>query len=96
MIPDNIADLYFTGREPIPFWGMNNRLSAEIDGLEYWFAAPEYVILKKLEYYKEGKSEKHIRDIKTMFALSGGDIDINSIKQQASSVGLTEFLKEIL
>lgn len=28
-----------------------------------WFASPEDVIIKKLAYFKEGGSEKHIRDI---------------------------------
>ncbi|MGE0607797.1 MAG: hypothetical protein AB7O62_11955, partial [Pirellulales bacterium] len=33
------------------------------DKLRAWFASPEDVILKKLAYYQEGQSEKHIRDI---------------------------------
>ena len=32
-------------------------------------APPEYVILRKLEYYREGGSEKHVRDFRAMLAL---------------------------
>ena len=31
--------------------------------VEAWFASPEDVILKKLLYFREGGSEKHLRDI---------------------------------
>lgn len=33
------------------------------------FASPEDVMLKKLVFFKEGKSEKHLRDIRTMIAV---------------------------
>jgi hypothetical protein len=35
------------------------------------FGAPEDVILKKMEYYKEGLHEKHLRDITGMLVVSG-------------------------
>lgn len=33
------------------------------------FATPEDVILKKLIYFREGRSEKHLRDIRAMLAV---------------------------
>ena len=38
-------------------------------------APPEYVIVRKLEYYREGGSEKHLRDIRSMLAISGEQLD---------------------
>ncbi|MCH8922120.1 MAG: hypothetical protein IIA67_03095 [Planctomycetes bacterium] len=35
------------------------------------FASPEDTILKKLEYYREGGSEKHVRDIKGVLMIQG-------------------------
>ena len=32
-------------------------------------APPEYVILRKLSFYQEGGSEKHVRDIRGVLAL---------------------------
>jgi hypothetical protein len=37
------------------------------------FAAPEDVIIKKMEYYSKGGSEKHLRDITGMLLTSSGD-----------------------
>ena len=38
-------------------------------------APPEYVIVRKLEYYREGGSEKHLRDIRAMLTVSSELID---------------------
>ena len=40
-----------------------------------WFASPEDVILKKLEYFKDGGSEKHVRDILGVPKLQGEQVD---------------------
>jgi hypothetical protein len=44
-------------------------------GFEAWFASPEDVILKKLVYFKEGGSEKHIRDILGVLRIRGELVD---------------------
>ncbi|MFO0948217.1 MAG: hypothetical protein U1D30_20225 [Planctomycetota bacterium] len=48
-----------------------------------WFASPEDVILKKLEYYREGGSDKHLRDIAGVLKLQGDRIDRSHIEQWA-------------
>ena len=42
-------------------------------------ASPEDVILKKLEYYREGLSEKHLRDIGGILQISSSIIDYTYI-----------------
>lgn len=39
------------------------------------FASPEDVILKKMVYFREGSSEKHLRDIGAVLATQGPGID---------------------
>jgi hypothetical protein len=41
------------------------------------FASPEDVILKKLVYYREGGSEKHLRDIAGVLRVGGERLDRN-------------------
>lgn len=43
------------------------------------FAAPEDVILKKLEFFRDGASDKHTRDIVSMLKISGAGIDLQYI-----------------
>jgi len=41
----------------------------ESDTGPVWLAPPEYVILWKLIFHKEGKSQKHLRDISRILVL---------------------------
>ena len=59
------------------------------------FAAPEDVIIKKMEYYSEGGSEKHLRDITGMLLTSAGEIDRHYITHWAVTLGLSEIWKAI-
>lgn len=60
------------------------------------FAAPEDVILKKMEYYREGGSEKHLRDITGIMTVSAGMIDEPYIGEWADRMGLREIWDAIL
>ena len=59
-------------------------------GLDVWFAPPEYVILWKLEFYREGGGDKHIRDIRGILAVSGADLDMAFLGNAIPSLGITE------
>jgi hypothetical protein len=60
------------------------------------FAAPEDVIIKKMEYYKAGGSEKHLRDITGILKISGTDVDWSYISSWADRLGLTEIWEAIV
>lgn len=51
-------------------------------------APVEYVILRKLDYYREGKSEKHIRDIQGILSISEDEIDFSELEKKIESAGL--------
>lgn len=54
------------------------------------FASPEDVIIKKMEYYKDGGSEKHLRDITGILKVSGEEIDRAYIDHWARRLDLIE------
>jgi len=58
-----------------------------------WFASPEDVILKKLCYYREGGSEKHLRDIAGLLNVQGTRIDNRYLTSWADKLGVAEELK---
>jgi hypothetical protein len=66
------------------------------DGGVVAFASPEDVIIKKLEYFKDGGSEKHLRDISGMMRLSGDVIDKGYISVWASRLGVADIWKAVL
>lgn len=54
------------------------------------FASPEDVILKKLEYFKEGGSEKHLRDIAGVLKIMEPEINRSYIERWARRLGLAD------
>jgi hypothetical protein len=65
------------------------RRIAACEDLEVPFASPEDVIIKKMEYYQLGGSEKHLRDIAGVLAISG-DLDYEYVTQWAQTKGLLD------
>jgi hypothetical protein len=82
------ADVYASGRDPLQKWGLAKRKAVSIGGEDVWLAPPEYVILRKLEYYREGGSEKHIRDITGMLELSREQIDFELLEIKVYEMSL--------
>lgn len=60
-----------------------------------WFASPEDVILKKMVYYQEGGSDKHLRDIAGVLRVQGDHFDREYIEQWAAELGVVEIWREI-
>jgi hypothetical protein len=67
------ADIYVGGRDALHEWGLAHAVEADIDGDRVTFAPPEYVIVRKLQFYREGSSPKHLRDISRMLLALGDE-----------------------
>jgi len=84
-------DIYPAGNGDLTGWGFENMKRVElIAGEEVWVAPPEYVILKKLVFYKEGGSQKHIEDIKGMLEVSGDQISSSLIEKWVRKLCLSD------
>jgi hypothetical protein len=59
-------------------------------------AAPEDVILGKLVYYREGGSDKHLRDIAGILAVSGKLVDLAYTEDFANQLGVADTWHAIL
>jgi hypothetical protein len=75
------ADIYAAGRDELHHWGLKNRKAVDVEGEKFWLAPIEYVILRKLEYYREGLSEKHLRDISNILDFSSDEIDFKMLEE---------------
>jgi len=69
------ADFYTAGRDELNAWGFRNARRTEYRGEAIVLAPPEYVIVRKLEFFREGGSDKHLRDIRSMLAVSSDQIN---------------------
>ncbi len=82
------ADFYTANRDELHAWAFRRIQQYSVGGLSVSLAPPEYVILRKLEYYREGGSEKHLRDIRGMLAMSGQAIDHAELARWVDRRGL--------
>jgi len=82
------ADLYLAGEDALHRWAMQRRRKITLEKESIWIAPVEYVILRKLEYYREGASEKHLRDIAGMLAISGDIINFRELWRKIDERGL--------
>lgn len=64
-------------------------------GHEAWFSSPEDVIVKKMEFYREGGAEKHIRDIVGVVKMRADKLDRAYIQQWAERLQLTDIWRGI-
>jgi hypothetical protein len=84
------ADMYLTGDDPLHRWAMERRRTATVGGDPIWFAPPEYVIVRKLEYFRDGGSDRHLRDIAGVLRVSGERIDQAELHRLIGERGLEE------
>ena len=70
------ADIYIATGSEFERWAFENRRSLAAGETPVWLAPPEFVILHKLEFFREGGSEKHLRDIRGMLAVTEVDLSL--------------------
>ncbi len=83
------ADVYIAFDE-LHRWALAHRHVVHLDGIAMQIAPIEYVIVRKLEYFREGGSEKHLRDVRSILEVSGDAIDHSHLDDLISARGLSE------
>ncbi len=88
---NNKIDFMVIGNDPWNRSQMERRQRRIIAGLcECYVAAPEDIILGKLIYYREGGSDKHLRDIAGILSTSGEIIDPVYLDKWVTTLGVTQ------
>lgn len=73
----------FKRRRKIAFW----------EGFHAFVASPEDVIIKKLDFFREGRSEKHLGDIRGILAHS--EVDKDYVSYWVNELGLKKYWEKI-
>lgn len=82
------ADIYLPGDDPLSAWALAHTVMRRVDGDEVRLAPMEAVILSKLRYYKQGRSDRHLQDIHRMLAISGDLLNRAELERWVSRLGL--------
>ncbi len=89
------ADIYPTGRDEFNAWAFRNKRQIEFGGETLVLAPPEYVIVRKLEYFREGGSDKHLRDIRGILNISGSQINQPDLQDWIQRRGVVDEWKKL-
>lgn len=89
------ADIYPVGRDRLAKWGLAHVRKVSVEGYEIPLAPPEYVILRKLAFYTEGESEKHLQDVAGMLTSASTPIDRDMIEENADRLGVRKAWEEV-
>lgn len=89
------ADVYLAGADSLHAFGLGRARELAVGAEVIRVAPPEYVIVRKLEYFREGGSEKHVRDIRAMLRVSGSEIDRSEIEAWAGRRGLRDVWERV-
>lgn len=65
-------------------------------GIRAMISPPEELIVKKLEYYDQGGSDKHLRDIAGMLRISASEIDLARVEAYARRLLLAELWEMVM
>lgn len=88
------ADIYPDSEDSLYLWAFKNRQRVDLGGkLAIWLAPPEYVIIRKLEFFREGGSQKHLDDIRKM--LPQVKLDVCYFDQQIVTRDLLKYWNRI-
>lgn len=92
------VDCFVAGSDPFDRGQLYRAVRVPREGGAYavQFASPEDVVIKKMEYFQIGLSEKHTRDICGILKQEGARIDRDYIRRWAKQKGLTEIWEAIL
>lgn len=82
------ADFYLAASDPLDRWAFQHRRRFPVDGEPIWVAPPEHVIVNKLEFFREGGSDKHLRDIRIMLKFT--EVDAPLLEAEIARRGLGE------
>ncbi len=93
---DARADVYLAGTDTLARRGLAARRIVRLVGRQVPIAPPEYVILHKLLFRKQGAGERHLRDIRGMLRVLGDSVDLEALEHEAAGFGLLDQWEEMM
>lgn len=90
------ADVYLAGSSDLEAWALEQRRAVDVGTRRVWVSPPEYLIAHKLKWRRDGASEKHVRDVRAMLAVSGDLIDRALLADLVARLGVRAQWDEVI
>ncbi len=83
-----VADCYIAGDDPLHAWAFTRLVYFDIEGLHVPVAPVEYVIVRKLSYFAQSGSTRHLEDIERMLGVQSDAVDHGALQHWIVAMGL--------
>ena len=90
-----VADCYVAGDDPLHAWAFERIVYMDIDGLQVPVAPLEYVIIRKLSYFAQSGSTRHLEDISAMLRIQGDRFDRQPLDQWIATLDLGDAWRHV-
>ncbi|MBA3709686.1 MAG: hypothetical protein H0W83_12800 [Planctomycetes bacterium] len=91
------ADVYCLGSEDeLGAWALRHARWMRIGDDEVAVAPVEYVIVKKLQYFVMGGSDRHLRDIRAVLRVSGDQVDQTELERWLDQLNLRRGWNDVI
>jgi len=87
------ADVYLAGDDPFHAWALTHRRRIDVEGVAIWLAPLEYVVVRKLEYFRASGSDRHLRDVAMMLRVSAPLVDSAILAEWSNRRGVTDLVE---
>jgi hypothetical protein len=71
------------------------RRQVRIDDADVWMVSPEDLVLSKLLWAKDSRSELQLRDVTSVLRIQGDRMDSSYLEEMAERLGVTDVLNEV-
>jgi hypothetical protein len=85
-----VADCYVAGDDPLHAWAFDHINWLNVQDLRVPVAPVEYVIVRKLSYFAQSGSTRHLEDIARMRRVQGQAIDSLSLERWIDRLGVRD------
>lgn len=90
------ADLIVRKSRPFSETEFSRRERVRLLGVDCHVASAEDTILAKLEWAKQGESERQLRDVVGVLSTRGDDLDVEYIEKWADALGIRDLWEQVL
>ena len=88
------ADVYVAGDDPLIAYGFEGATPEQVEGVTLNIAPATYVVAMKLRFFSISKQDKHLRDIRSLLAISPESVDFEWVRTWAESFGVADTWEE--
>ncbi len=89
------ADIYFAGDDWLHRWALPRCHRLEVETRSIRLAPPEYVIVRKLSFFREGGSSKHVRDVRALISARRSELDLGALRVLAAREGVLDLWRDL-